>query len=237
MQKIKQYFKSIIQRNHKWILFMISFTFFICLGLMYSRYNPPILNNIFFGADSVRAFDDLIHIKDVTHYRIKVHPLMLILLQPIMLFINGLVQHAPTTIILAGSLAGALNTIGIYDIISRYLKNTLSKYGIIAIYVCSFSTMVFTTIPETFIFASVYLIMFWNFILKHLYDRDELTYLDYIILVFFGIANFGITLTNYVQYLIGLLGLFFVNIKSMKIRVKNFIYLNLANGFFYSSFK
>lgn len=229
MLKLQKLCWTLIKNHKKWFLFMFTFTFFLCLGMILSRHHTP-MGNIFFGADNARAYNDLIHIKDVSHYRIKVHPLMLMLLQPVTLFINGLVQHAPTTIILAGSLAGALNAIGIYDIISRYLKNSFTCLGIVGIYVCSFSTMIFTTIPETFIFASVYLIMFWNFILKHIYDKDELTNRDYIILIFFGITSFGITLTNYVQYLIGLAGLLFLNKNSIKTKVKNFIYLNMING-------
>lgn len=228
MRELQKLFWTFIKNHKKWFLFMIIFTFFMCLGMILSRHHTA-TGNIFFGADNARAYTDLIYIKNVSHYRIKVHPLMLILLQPVTLFINGLVHHAATTIILAGSLAGGLNAVGIYDIISRYLKNPLTRLGIVGLYVCSFSTMIFTTIPETFIFASVYLIMFWNFILKHIHDKDALTNKDYIILIFFGITSFGITLTNYVQYLIGLTGLLILNIKSLKTRVKNFIFLNIIN--------
>jgi len=61
----------------------ITIGFWICYNNIFITYD----NNIFFGSDSARVFKDLTT-PIANHYRITVHPLMLLLLQPLVSFLN-----------------------------------------------------------------------------------------------------------------------------------------------------
>lgn len=230
MKKIKQIYNFLLQ--HKMIsAFVFSFVIFFILGMLLSYYNVLDIN-FYFEADNARAFDDFAKIKDASHYRIKVHPLMLILFQPLVLLLKGIVHDPYLTVIILQSIFGATAVCLMIKLLSYFKVERVIKLLLIIIFMFSFSTILFTTIPETFFFAGVSIMAYWLY-LFYLIDKDvEIKLSQIIILCFFGILCFGITLTNYVTYIIGLLYLVWNkyrnNLKNgvtilLKINILNFL--------------
>jgi hypothetical protein len=185
--------------------------------------------NVFWGADVPRVMGDLLYSVDVNHYRMTVHPLFLILVNPFVMLVHGLVMHIPSSVVVAEAIVGGIATVGIFQIAGRYLRKELSKLLIAGLYLFSFSTMIFGTIPETYIFAGAFLILFWNYALRKIQTREELEKNDYIILVACGLTSFGVTMTNYMSYVIGFFAILLVCVSTWKKRVQVFLGINALN--------
>jgi len=212
-------------KKHKMgILFYVSYTFYLVLGLcLFGKYNIP--RNLFFGTDNRRVFIDMVCISG-DHSRLTVHPLFILLIQPITLTLGGIVRHVNTTVVLLMAFAGAVSNCCMYRILSRYLKKESLRLGFTAIYMFSFCVMLFSTISETFIISGMFLLLFWNYALYKIQSREELNYLDYFLLIFMGITNFGITITNYIPYVIGLFAIVMMCIKKNFSRLMCFLGIN-----------
>lgn len=182
----------------------VIFTWFLCLGMAITRMNQN-LPNVYFGADNGRAYWDLAFIKS-NHYRIKVHPLFLFLVQPLVLLVNGITQDAATSIILVQSGMATINVFCLFSAMHVILKlERRIAMLLCGVYLVSFSTMLFTATPETFLYASLYLVLFWYWVIWKWKQDLTISKRDLPFLLFFGITTFGVTLTNYAQYIIGFL--------------------------------
>lgn len=208
-------------------MFFVFFTLYVFLGLCISCW-PTTGENIFFNADNGRAFGDLTSVF-YDHYRIKVHPLFLLIAETVTLFVNGLINNPAMSVICVESFCGAISVSIFYSILLH--KKVDRYYAIIfsAIYGLSFSTVLFSTIPETFIFAGTGLIAYWYFIVNIVDTKQKLGIMEYSMIIFFGIISFGITLTNYVFYLAGLFYVLWCKY-DFKNAISRFLRLNLANG-------
>ena len=140
--------------------FAFLFSFYIFLGICISYPITYDTDNIFFSADNRRAFFDMVNITG-SHYRIKVHPELLILVQAPTLLLNGFVNHHRMTVIVMEAFCGTLSGYIFYEILKcRKIEVHIRKL-VTAIYVFSFSNIIFSTVPETFIFANLGLISYW----------------------------------------------------------------------------
>lgn len=185
------------------IIFVLAFSGYVFLGLCITY--PVILGwwDVFFGADSIRVFDDLANIVSY-HYRIKVHPLFLLVAQPITLCLDGIINYTPMSIILEEAFCGAMSVSIFFAILKQKCVRKEFRILFTIMYGFSFSNMIFSTIPETFIFAEFFLIGFWYFITIAMDNEGPLSARELFLLCFWGILCFGITLTNYMSYVIGL---------------------------------
>lgn len=222
--KIEQLYND----NKYLIIFLAAFTFYLCLGYSLNRMYQTGLN-IYFGADNARAHRDLMLIEAENHSRVSVHPLMLILLQPITLLVNGIVNYPPATEVVTGSIACAICACCVYRILSHYLKKEWNRLFLTAVFVCTFSNMIFATVPETFMYSGMFLLLFWSYVLEKVREKTPIGKYDYVLLCFFGIASFGITLTNYMSYTIGLLGILWACETGIGKRIGRFVGINACN--------
>ncbi len=221
-------YKSFFQNNKYLFIFLLTCIFYICLGYSLNRVYQSGLN-IYFGADNGRAHRDLMLIDGVEHNRISVHPLMLILLQPVTLLVEGVINYTPAAEVVTGSLACAICVCCVYRIVSHYVKTGLTQILLTAAYGFTFSCIIFATIPETFVYSGMFLSLYWLYILEKIWNRTFLGKYDYILLFFFGITSFGITVTNYISYIIGLIGLLIIYEERNSVRLFRFIALNAGN--------
>lgn len=210
------------------ILFSVFFSFYIFLGLCIS-YAVNFDADIFFGADNARAFLDLTEI-EYSHYRIKVHPLFLIFTQPVTLLLNGIVNNKGLSVIIMESFAGACSVVFLYNILKKLEVQDKLQVVLSCLYGFAFSTMIFSSVPETFIFAGLGLISYWYFVLLVSAEEYPFNKNIKIMFVFFGIISFGMTLTNYISYFVGVVYIFLVKIKDKKDSIKKFFKLNIING-------
>ncbi len=225
-EKIKKYIKV------NTCIFLLFFAVYIFLGLCMS-YEKPFTKNIFLGADNYRVFRDLTDIK-YSHYRIKVHPLFLIFLQTIILLTNGITNSSTLSVALIESLAGAISVSCLYGILKKLNIDKIISILITIIYGFSFSILTFSTIPESFIFAGTGLIAYWYIVTCLIKSKEEFSKKELLLLIFFGVFSFGITLTNYVSYLIGLVVilLYKYDLKTeWKKIIKYFLLINIFNMF------
>lgn len=209
-------------------LCLLIFCLYICLGMCLSG-QLWTNDNIYFGADNGRAFHELIEITGplTTHYRIVVHPLILVLIQPISLLLDGIIHNPQKTVVVVESLAGTFVSMNVYFIVKELTVNNTSAYIATMLYATSFSTILFTTIPETFIISAVILSSYWRYIV-HIFKRGYTTSNTWYILIFWGIACFGSTITNYGQWFIGTLMLIFFT--ERRKRIEKFLALNIVTG-------
>jgi len=204
---IKKYKKEII-------IFISAFTLYFLLGLIFTYYlNTFNYWGVVFDLDTPRIYGDLSLI-EYNHYRAQVHPLFIILFQPIVLFIKFIIKDAPLAIIILQSILGAMSLVMLHTILRKIGIKKKLNIVLTVIFGLSFSQMVFTANIETYIFAQVLLIALWLF---SLFKMDkELKYWDYVLLVIFGITSLAVTLTNFFQFLIALFFLVFLNKKVQK---------------------
>lgn len=209
-----------------WI-FALAFLMYFLLGL-WNTYSQAFIKCTYFGSDNERVFGDLTNIV-YNHYRIKVHPLFLIAAQTITFFLNEIVDDPFIAVILEEAFCGAVSVSFVYVILKFKSVETYTCILFTMIYGASFSMLVFSSVPETFIFAGFGLVSYWYFITVALKYSCPLSRKEIFLLVFFGVISFGMTLTNYVSYIIGMIVLLSCRY-DVKNAVKKFLFINVINS-------
>lgn len=184
------------------VLFGLFLCFYIFLGTVMS-YSTALENNLFFHADNARVFADLTDI-DYYHKRISVHPLLLLIAQPIVSLVEGLTCSAEMAVIIIEAICGAGMVASFAALLEAQGVSGSRRLLFSCLLGVSFSTMLFSAIPETFIFSGVCLVGFWAFAAHSARRAGPLSRSESLIVVFFGVVCFGVTITNYVSFLIGL---------------------------------
>lgn len=213
-----------LEGNAEKLLFFGCFLVYLSLGCAIT---PPLPADAFsinefdfyWGADSNRAFSDATSILSGNgHYRIKVHPLFLILVQPLTLVLQGITGSATLSVVILQSGAAAGMVACFHAILRKFEVWVPTRLVFSLIFAMSFSNIAFAAIPETFIFAGLGLIGFWCYLTCIADKRSNLSRVEMICLAFFGIISFGITITNFVAYLIGLSYLYVVRRRYIRFR-------------------
>ena len=217
MKKIELSEKNVIK-----IIFFSAFLLYMLLGIMLT-YNYDFSNNynLLFDADHKRVINDMTKIVE-NHYRTTVHPLFILIVQPVFYFVKGIVLNNMIAIIAILSFVSSLTAVYLYKILSLFSKDKLSKALITICYILSFSNYIFTAGIELYNIAVLFLIMLWYFFLKKNSEKEMQTD-STIILTALGILSLSITITNYIIFLIILFFLFI----SKKISLKKAILINI----------
>ena len=203
------------------ILFIIFLIFYFVLGMQLS-FNFDFTNNfdLLFNADSMRVISDMTSIFS-DHSRLLVHPLFVLLSQPIYFIISGFTQDKMIALILISSTISALSVMFMYKIISLFSNNNKINFLLSICYGLTFSNLVFTAGIELYNLATFILILLWYFILTKL--KNDWSKNDNLIFIALGILTLSITITNYVIFLIGC----FILLISKKVNIKKLFKLNI----------
>ena len=193
------------------IIFLASFIIYFLCGLIIT-YNFNTYNtwNVMFEFDTPRVVGDLT-LYDFDHYRVAVHPLFVILFQPIVLLINIIMNNSIISCLLLQSLLSASILCIVYTCIKKICNSNLCTI-FICLFGMSLPQFVFTTSIETFIFAQFFLVLLWLFAMNKIDKR--LTYWDYVILFLLGICSIAVTITNFFQFIIVVLFVLMFNKKN-----------------------
>jgi hypothetical protein len=203
--------------KHVYIIALVFFIIYLALGILFSyRGETYKTNNFFFEADNFRALYDLTSF-EFNHYRTKVHPIFVLLFQPIAVMFNILFKSDILSVIVLESIIAALNIITIYKIFKTIKIKEKMNIILTLIYGFSFSSLIFVSIPETFVFASFLLLLMWLYIIKLFYSDKKINTINYIVLVLTGIGALSITVTNFVQFIIAIFFLLLYKQKTHKI--------------------
>ena len=165
------FFESIKQKKIIKFLFIFFTIFYFILGIYFTYFYTSKMDFLF-GADNKRVIGDITNIF-YNHYRVKVHPLYILLLQPLTLILSGLTIDKLLAAIIISSIVSSLSVILIYKIATMFIKNEKIKILISLMFGFSFSQLVFTASIESFNFASFFLILLWYFVIKMLKETEK----------------------------------------------------------------
>lgn len=182
----------------------------------------PNFIDFFFNMDSTRVLSDISKIY-YTHYRITVHPLFLIFCQTIFHILKGIFINDKFTIIVIQSVLSTINVYILYRIIYKVSSNELKAQLLALIYGISFSSIVFTVLPETYIFAALGLLLLWYYVIDNSFRNEELGIYQYFILAGLGLLSYGITITNVIHFFAALIYLLIKKKSIFSKKIKDFI--------------
>ena len=187
--------------NIELIIFLVSFIYLLILGVSLT-YNFNFENNynLLFDADTARVIGDMTN-PLADHNRLDVHPLFVLLTQPICLLLTGITQNKILSIIIMSAFTSSISTLFIYKILK--LINNTEKVNILVtiIYLISFSNIIYTSGIETYNFASLFLILLFYEFIKIIKEKD-LNKNKEKVLIFLGLMTLSFTITNFIVYLI-----------------------------------
>lgn len=213
--------KKINEKNIEKYLFIISMLVMTFMGLVLF-YNFDFKNNLnlLFDSDSARVIGDASSYF-YKHYRSTVHPLFVLIIQPLCYLLNGLAIDRMISLVIISSLATSTTVVYIYKILNTIKSNPKQNIIISLIYLFSFGNIVFTAGIEVYNFAVLFIILLWYYyVIKRNKTFDKYSY---IILILLGISTAAITITNFIIYFI-ILGLLFI---TKKINLKKTIIISI----------
>ncbi len=152
--------------------------------------------DILFEADSLRvAFDMLIF--DAPHDRSHIHPLFLLLFNPIGQLIHGVIEHRLVAAAFYASAVGALAAAVYARLFIRLTNSILVGFILASVIAFSSGHWLFSSTPETYPFASLALAICLNIFVVSL--EKELSAWWWLAI---AIVSFGITITNWFPVMI-----------------------------------
>ena len=179
--------KKINEKNIEKYLFIISMLVMTFMGLVLF-YNFDFKNNLnlLFDSDSARVIGDASSYF-YKHYRSTVHPLFVLIIQPLCYLLNGLTIDRMISLVIISSLATSTTVVYIYKILNTIKSNPKQNIIISLIYLFSFGNIVFTAGIEVYNFAVLFIILLWYYyVIKRNKTFDKYSY---IILILLGIST------------------------------------------------
>lgn len=166
---------------------------------------------------------------EYSHYRTKVHPLFPLLTETITLLVDGAVNRPTMSVILVESFCASLTLSLFWSALKHKDVGSMVRNVFTFLFGASFSMMILSAVPETFIFAELGLMGFWYLVTLLSGSKGPFSRNEEFLLICGGIACFGITLTNYISYLIGLAYLLLCRLH-VKGAGKKFLTINALNA-------
>jgi 4-amino-4-deoxy-L-arabinose transferase-like glycosyltransferase len=198
-------------------LFIVSMIITSLLGLILT-YNFEFNNNLnlLFDSDTARVIGDASSYF-YKHYRSIVHPLYILIIQPLCFILNGITMNRMISLVFISSLSTSITVLYIYKILNTIKNNPKQNLIISLIYLFSFGNIIFTSGIEVYNIAVMFIVLLWYYyIIKRNKSFDKYSY---IILILLGISTAAITITNFIIFFI-ILGLLFI---TKKINIKKTI--------------
>lgn len=220
IKSVKKFWNTKVNKNV--FLFCIFLIFYLVLGIQLSyNYDFNGIYDLLFDADTSRVIGDMTDIF-ANHYRLLVHPLVVIIMEPIYFIISGITQNKMLALIIISSVISAITVVMVHKIISLFCNNKKINMLIALCYGFAFSNFIFTAGIELYNISAFGLLIMWYFIAKKL--NEEWKKGDLFILIILGLLSLSIIITNYVVFLIGCL----VLLISKKVKFKDLILVNIT---------
>ena len=199
---------NVIVKYKNSIFFLLVFILYLIMSVGISKYNiitKPDIN--FLGIDEPRVLNDMFNITGdrINHYRTKVHPLFLILIQPVLHILNGLVHDLGIAVAIGQSIAGITILFCVFRILKSLHTDWLTATLLTTILAFSFSQIMFVSNPESFIWGGMTTALCWLFVASQIEHPDRLFSGRLLhLFLFVGVLCFGVTITNYIQFIVAL---------------------------------
>lgn len=193
--------KNFLKKQKTEFYLLIGSMFFLTLLGVFLNYNYNLFDNynLLFDSDTGRVMLDSTIIA-ASHYRLDVHPLFVIIIQPLVFLIKGLVVNRILAIIILSALASSLTVVYIYRILKLVGLKEKTSILLSLLYLFSFSNIIFTSGIETYNFAAFFLVLLWYYFIKN--KDNEFDNKKYLLLGILGVLSFSMTITNYIVFLI-----------------------------------
>lgn len=153
--------------------------------------------DVFFELDPPRAIDDIAGYS-ADHYRTSVHPLFVIMVNPLGSFFRHIFQSILLGSIFINSLFGAIGVSLAYLFFELYTRCNRTSLLLAALFGLSTSQFFLSVIPDTASLAIISLIITYIVFYKSLHEKDT----PLILWIFAGLFTLGVTTTNVIQTLI-----------------------------------
>lgn len=212
------------KKNRKiaFTLFLIFFVFYLFLGIFLSyHYDFKNNYNLLFDSDTARVINDFSNILG-DHYRIRVHPLYVILVQPIILFLNSITMDSMLSLIIFSSIVSALSVVLVYLIGSFFTNDYKVKILISLIFGFAFTNFIYSAGIEVYNVASLFLLLLWYHVIR-IFKSETMSKKDMWILVLLGVTSVAFTITNYFIFLI----ISLILLLSRKVKVSKLLIINV----------
>ena len=200
MIQIKELFKSkkFIVANLFFVLFCLYFVFGLYLSYKVQSYTDW-FDAIFFN-DSYRVISDFFGNYE-SNYRTRVHPLYVLLIQPVVRFLYLFIHNEYVSIVLLQSAVGTVNVFLVYFILKRLLARTprgrAVTYILTALFAVCMAQFTWTAVAESFVFGGCSLLIYWAYFAAH-YKKPILTNGRLLAFAFICCIPLCITTTNFV---------------------------------------
>lgn len=161
--------------------------------------------NTFFGVDSAHYYDAFLNKDSVHYWRTEKHPFYGIFIYPVVWLLKQIAFSDIAAVMLTQAIAATACVWLVYFIL-RTITKRLGGHGIFiyiltTILVFSFSVLVFASVVDVYIFGMLSLLIFWAYFCKKY--KTQLEKRDYAILIILGVVCMSMTLTNFLQFIIG----------------------------------
>lgn len=176
--------------------FFLTMLLYVCVGQWLAETGAFDKFNAIFGADVPRVIGDLTCVS-ANHYRTKVHPLFVLLFNPIGSVLAGLLGNVTAAITLT-ALAGATCVVLFFGLVRRLGAEPIGAALLTGLYALTPAHVMWASVPETWVFGTATLLTVHLLGLAARNGSNKAYH-------WFPVAGFlslAMTTTNYVQYLI-----------------------------------
>lgn len=221
---------NVIVKYKNTLFFLLIFLLYLIMSVGIIKYNiitKPDIN--FLGIDEPRVLNDMFNITGdrINHYRTKVHPLFLILIQPVLHILNGFVHDLGITVAVGQSIAGITIIISLFHILKFLRTDYFTAVLLTTILSFSFSQIMFVSNPESFIWGGMSTALCWLFVVSQIEHPDRLFSGRLLhLFIFTGVLCFGVTITNYIQFIVALVFVLRITAFPIKKKIDLFIKTN-----------
>ncbi len=211
--------------NIQYIIFFSFLMLFMTCGFFISFYNEvsTYFGDSFFNADGSRIYNNFFNI-NINDFSPVKHPLVPFFLQPLFRFFDYFFRAPRVSFIFTSSFCGASIVIIIYKILSIWTNNNKLSILMSVIYGISFSTLIFISVPELYIFSALSNSLLFLYLSLLAKKNTKLKLYDYFNIAVLTLISFGIMVISLLSNCILILWLLgYINKTNEKKVIKDFI--------------
>jgi hypothetical protein len=179
------------------LIFFLFFALYLLLSSAFLLKTSVFSNYVLFNTDIPRVIGDMT-IFGGDHYRTKVHPLYVLLVNPLGSSLVRVIGSELGTATLLNSFLGAAGVLLSFIFFSQYMEKVFDAWLLAFVFGMSASQLIFGILPETASLAVCSLIVTYTLFVVSL-KKSRANFLPWVLA---GVFTLGVTTTNFVQTLI-----------------------------------
>ncbi len=222
-------FLKFVKEHQRTVLFLFFVFVYLIFGFCFNFYNDKIVqawNGFTFGMDTGRGYEYFTSINPWgTNYA---HPLIPLSVAPVFYFVKGIFASTRASAISVLPVVASLNIVMLFSLLKKLTNNTRISLLTALVYGFGFSTIIFSTLFENYIFSAFFnfVLLFYAISIKD--NNKKLTNIEIFTLALLTIFSFGINLINVVTCLFIVVFVVFLkrkDIKSFLINILKYIFV------------